>query len=132
MWTWVTEVTDWSYLNNYGLAIIAYLSRIGGLAALTAFGSLMGTFTTVWTMQKTTAEASLYTPHGRLLWVQRIFLGGVAVSLSLNTVTPFITPDPPWLSTLPLMVVLPIVILIFGLKYRPIKGKELGLDSEER
>ena len=32
--------------------------------------------------------------------VQRIALGALAIFLMLNAVTPFITPDPPWLANL--------------------------------
>jgi hypothetical protein len=34
---------------------------------------------------------------------QRLALAALAIFLMLNAVTPFITPDPPWLANLPLV-----------------------------
>ena len=35
----------------------------------------------------------------------------------LNAVTPFITPDPPWFSNLPLVVAIMAFLLVFGLSH---------------
>jgi hypothetical protein len=35
----------------------------------------------------------------------------------LNAVTPFITPDPPWLANLPLVVAIMAFLLAFGLSH---------------
>ena len=40
-------------------------------------------------------------PSARLALAQRI--AALAIFLMLNAVTPFITPDPPWLANLPLL-----------------------------
>jgi hypothetical protein len=45
---------------------------------------------------------------------QRIAL---AIFLMLNAVTPFITPDPPWLANLPLVIAIMAFLLAFGLSH---------------
>ena len=49
--------------------------------------------------------------------VQRIALAALAIFLMLNAVTPFITPDPPWLANLPLVVAIMAFLLAFGLSH---------------
>ena len=39
------------------------------------------------------------------------------IFLMLNAVTPFITPDPPWLANLPLVVAIMAFLLAFGLSH---------------
>ena len=41
----------------------------------------------------------------------------VAPALRLNAVTPFITPDPPWLANLPLVIAIMAFLLAFGLSH---------------
>ena len=60
-------------------------------------------FALTWVMQVTTHQAGLDSPSARLALAQRIALAALAIFLMLNAVTPFITPDPPWLTKLPLM-----------------------------
>ena len=48
---------------------------------------------------------------------QRIALAALAIFLMLNAVTPFITPDPPWLANLPLVVAIMAFLLAFGLSH---------------
>ena len=48
---------------------------------------------------------------------QRIALAALAIFLLLNAVTPFITPDPPWLANLPLVVAIMAFLLAFGLSH---------------
>jgi hypothetical protein len=43
----------------------------------------------------------------------------------LNAVTPFITPDPPWLANLPLVVAIMAFLLAFGLSH--IRAERSGL-----
>ena len=40
-----------------------------------------------------------------------------AIFLMLNAVTPFITPEPPWLANLPLVVAIMAFLLAFGLSH---------------
>ena len=47
---------------------------------------------------------------------QRIALAALAIFLMLNAVTPFITPDPPWLANLPLVAIMAF-LLAFGLSH---------------
>ena len=68
-------------------------------------------------MQVTTRPAGLKTPGARLALAQRIALAALAIFLMLNAVTPFITPDPPWLANLPLVVAIMAFLLAFGLSH---------------
>jgi peptidoglycan/LPS O-acetylase OafA/YrhL len=90
-----------------------------GLALLNSVVSFAGALVSVWTMQRTTAQSDWSTLAGRVLWLQRIMLALAAVSFALNVVTPFITPDPPWLSQLPMAISVTMVLLIYGLWYKP-------------
>jgi hypothetical protein len=47
----------------------------------------------------------------------RLALAALAIFLMLNAVTPFITPDPPWLANLPLVVAIMAFLLAFGLSH---------------
>ena len=66
-------------------------------------------------MQVTTHQAGFDSPSARLALAQRIALAALAIFLMLNAVTPFITPDPPWLANLPLVVAIMAFLLAFGL-----------------
>lgn len=106
---------DLTPLDPYGRSVIVVLGGSGGLAVLTSLTSVVASLVSVWTMQRTTADATWKTRAGKALWVQRLALGLLALSLALNALTPFITPDPPWLSSLPLNVAVALTIFIFGL-----------------
>ena len=68
-------------------------------------------------MQVTTHQAKLDSSVAWLALAQRIALAALAIFLMLNAVTPFITPDPPWLANLPLVVVIMVFLLAFGLSH---------------
>jgi divalent metal cation (Fe/Co/Zn/Cd) transporter len=68
-----------------------------------------------WVMQVNTHQAGLDSPTAQL--AQRIALAALAIFLMLNAVTPFITPDPPWLANLPLVVAIMAFLLGFGLSH---------------
>ena len=68
-------------------------------------------------MQVTTDQAGLKTPSARLALGQRMAPAALATFLMLNAVTPFITPDPPWLANLPLVVAIMAFLLAFGLSH---------------
>ena len=53
----------------------------------------------------------------RLALAQRIALAALAIFLMLNAVTPFITPDPPWLANLPLVIAIMAFLLAFGISH---------------
>ena len=57
-----------------------------------------------WSFRSTTHQAGLGSSIARRALAQRIALAALAIFLMLNAVTPFITPDPPWLANLPLVV----------------------------
>ena len=63
------------------------------------------------------ARPSYGTSIKRATLAQRIALAALAIFLMLNTVTPFITPDPPWLANLPLVVAIMAFLLAFGLAH---------------
>jgi hypothetical protein len=48
---------------------------------------------------------------------QRVTIGCLAIALAFNPATPFITPDPPWLANLPLVVAIMTFLLAFGLSH---------------
>jgi divalent metal cation (Fe/Co/Zn/Cd) transporter len=50
-------------------------------------------------------------------WRKRIALAALAIFLMLNAVTRFITPDPPWLADLPLVIATMAFLLAFGLSH---------------
>jgi len=70
-----------------------------------------------WVMQVTTHQAGLGSSIAQLALAQRIALAALAIFLMLNAVTPFITPDPPWLTNLPLVVAIMAFLLAFGLSH---------------
>ncbi|MFZ1895848.1 MAG: hypothetical protein WAU59_17515 [Rhodoplanes sp.] len=70
-------------------------------------------------------QAGLDTPSARLALAQRIALAALAIFLMLNAVTPFITPAPPWLVNLPLVVAIMVFLLAFGLSHiRAERGRQ--------
>lgn len=105
------------FLHTYGLALRDALEQVGGLAILTALMSMFGSLVAIWTMQRTTMLASLGSATGRLLIIQRLLLAATAISLALNAITPFITPDPPWLASLPVVLTVTFLLLVFGITY---------------
>ena len=64
-----------------------------------------------------THQAGLNSSIARLALAQRIALAALAIFLMLNAVTPFITPDPPWLANLPLVIAIMAFLLAFGLSH---------------
>ena len=70
-----------------------------------------------WVMQVTTHQAGLGSSIARLALARRIALAALAIFLMLNAVTPFITPEPPWLANLPLVVAIMAFLLAFGLSH---------------
>ena len=75
-----------------------------------------------WVMQVTTHQAGLNSPSARLALAQRIALAALGIYLMLNNVTPFITPDPPWLANLPLVIAIMAFLLTFGLSHIRAEG----------
>ena len=70
-----------------------------------------------WSFRSTTHQAGLGSSIARLALAQRIALAALAIFLMLNAVTPFITPDPPWLANLTLVVPIMAFLLAFGLSH---------------
>ena len=87
------------------------------LSAITSLLSLSAALVATWVMQVTTHQAGLDSSIARLALAQRIALAALAIFLMLNAVTPFITPDPPWLANLPLVVAIMAFLLAFGLSH---------------
>lgn len=53
-----------------------------------------------------------------MAFIQRIAIALIAVFLVINAITPFITPDPPWIANLPLVIAIGLFMLVFGITYR--------------
>lgn len=111
------SILDWSFLDPVGRAVIATIETVISLSAITSLLSLSAALVATWVMQVTTQQAGLGTPSARLALAQRIALAALAIFLMLNAVTPFITPDPPWLANLPLVVAIMAFLLAFGLAH---------------
>lgn len=69
-------------------------------------------------MQVTTRDFGARTGEERMALVQRIAIALIAIFLVINAITPFITPDPPWLANLPLVIAIGLFMLVFGITYR--------------
>ena len=108
---------DWSFLDPLGRTVIAAIETVISLSAITSVLSLSAALVATWVMQVTTHQAGLGTPSARLALAQRVALAALAIFLMLNAVTPFITPDPPWLANLPLVVAIMAFLLAFGLAH---------------
>jgi divalent metal cation (Fe/Co/Zn/Cd) transporter len=108
---------DWSVLDPLGRTVIAVIETVISPSAITSLLSLSAALVATWVMQVTTHQAGLGTPGARLALAQRIALAALAIFLMLNAVTPFITPDPPWLANLPLVVAIMAFLLAFGLSH---------------
>jgi len=109
---------DFSALNEIGQSIVGLVETIVSLAALHAGVSIITVFVAVWVMQATTQGAGLCSRRARLLLAQRITIGCLAVALAFNAATPFITPDPPWLSDVPVVFAIMMLLIIIGLLHR--------------
>jgi divalent metal cation (Fe/Co/Zn/Cd) transporter len=127
---------DWSFLDPLGRAVIAAIETVISLSAITSVLSLLAALVATWVMQVTTHQAGLGTPSARLALAQRIALAALAIFLMLNAVTPFITPDPPWLANLPLVVAIMAFLLAFGLSHiraeRARAAEAIRPEAEER
>ena len=113
------SILDWSFLDPFGRAVIATIEMVISLSAITSVLSLSAALVATWVMQVTTHQAGLGTPGARLALAlaQRIALAALAIFLMLNAVTPFITPDPPWLANLPLVFAIMAFLLAFGISH---------------
>ena len=100
-----------------GRAVIATIETVISLSAITSLLSLSAAPVATWVMQVTTHQAGLARPLRGWRLAQRIALAALAIFLMLNAVTPFITPDPPWLANLPLVVAIMAFLLAFGLSH---------------
>jgi hypothetical protein len=105
------------FLDLVGRAVIATIETVISLSAITSPLSLSTALVATWVMQVTTNRAGLGTSIARLALAQRIALAALAIFLMLNAVTPFITPDPPWLANLPLVIAIMAFLLAFGLSH---------------
>jgi hypothetical protein len=101
------------------ISLSAIIETVISLSAITSLLSLSAALVATWVMQVTTThQAGLDSSIARLaLASQRIALAALAIFLMLNAVTPFITPDPPWLANLPLVIAIMAFLLAFGLSH---------------
>lgn len=106
------------FLSDIGSRIVSDIENLISLGGLYSLISFIGVLVTVWVMQITTSEATLATSKGRLLWIKRLTLVALACGLCLNILTPFIIPDPPWLSEIPVLIGILLLLLLHGLEFR--------------
>jgi predicted neutral ceramidase superfamily lipid hydrolase len=111
------SLLDWSFLDPFGRGVIAAIETVISLSAITSLLSLSSALVATWVRQVTTRQAGLDSSIARLALAQRIALAALAIFLMLNTVTLFITPDPPWLANLPLVFAIMAFLLAFGLAH---------------
>ena len=69
-------------------------------------------------MQATIRSTGPGSHRARLLLAQRATIGYPAVALAFNAATPFITPDPPWLSDVPVVFATMMLLITIGLLHR--------------
>lgn len=107
-----------TFLDPIGHSIIHSIELFVSLSTLTSGLSLIAAIICVWTMQVTTRDFGIDTGEERMALVQRIAIALIAVFLVINAITPFITPDPPWLANLPLVVAVGLFMLVFGIAFQ--------------
>lgn len=115
---YVRRLGAFDVLANIGSRIVSDIESLISLGGLYSLISFAGVLITVWVMQVTTSHATWATSKGRLLWAKRITLVILACGLSLNILTPFIIPDPPWLSEIPVILGVMLILLLHGLEFR--------------
>lgn len=108
---------DLKGLDIWGHYVINLIEKFVSLSTLTAGLSLIAAIVCIWTMQVTTRNAGFHSIHAKIAAVQRGALALIAIFLVLNAVTPFITPDPPWLANLPLVIAVGLFMLVLGLTH---------------
>lgn len=106
---------DLAFLDPIGHAVIRYIELFIALSTLTSGLSLVAAVISVWTMQVTTRDFGFKTGEKRMALMQRVAMAFIALFLVLNAMTPFITPDPPWLANLPLVIAIGLFMMAFGI-----------------
>lgn len=114
----MTARPDLTFLDPIGHSIIRSIELFVSLSTLTSGLSLIAAVICVWTMQVTTRDFGTRTGEERMALIQRIAIALIAVFLAINAITPFITPDPPWLANLPLVIAIGLFMLVSGTTYR--------------
>lgn len=117
---------DLTFLDPFGRALISFIELFVSLSTLTSAVSLFAAVVATWTMQVTTRDAATFvdlchgrsTPQTQMALAQRVALALISLFLVLNAVTPFITPDPPWLANLPLVIAITLFLLAFGIAHQ--------------
>ena len=64
------------------------------------------------------ARTGLSSRRARLFLAQRITISCLAIALAFNAATAFTTPDPPWLSDVPVVFAIMMLLIIIGLLHR--------------
>jgi hypothetical protein len=107
-----------SFLDPIGREIIRVIELVASLSVITAVASMVAALMALWVMQVTTQGAGLCTPNARWTLLLRVSFAFLSLVLALNAVTPFVTPDPPWLANLPLVVSIMILLVSFGVLHK--------------
>lgn len=114
----MTARPDLTFLDPIGHSVIRSIELFVSLSTLTSGLSLVAAVICVWTMQVTTRDFGTAAGEERMALVQRIAIALIAVFLVINAITPFVTPDPPWLANLPLVIAVGLFMLVFGIAFR--------------
>ena len=106
------------WFSGVGSDVVRVIEQLASLGGVYSTASFIAVLVTVWVMQTTTQHASWSSRAGRVLWFKRIAFIGISCALTLNIMTPFIIPDPPWLSGLFVVLGFTFLMVIHGLEYR--------------
>ena len=109
---------DLTFFDPIGRAVIRSIELFVSLSTLTSGLSLIAAVICVWTMQVTTRDFGTRSGEERMAFIQRIAIALIAFFLVINDITPCITPDPPWIANLPLVIAIGLFMLVFGITYR--------------
>ena len=110
-------MSDFSALNEISQVIIGAIETVVSLATLHAGVSVVIVFIAVCVMQATTQGAGLGSRRARLLSAQRVTIGCLA-SRSPSTAPTLHRPDPPWLSNVPVLFAIIMLLISIGLLHR--------------
>jgi len=115
---YVRELNFFRFLSDVGSHLVRHIEQLISLGGLYSLLSFVAMLVAVWTMQVTTAQANWKSTIGRILWAKRIAIGLLAIGLTLNMLTPFIIPEPPWLSSIPVLLGVVAILLLHGIEIR--------------
>ena len=108
------SILDLSFLDSLGQKIVVKIEKVTSLSTITSLLSLLAALIAAWVMRIMARQAGSRSSVPWWALAQRLGLAALAISLVLNAVTPFVTADPPWLASLPLVLAIMAFLLCFG------------------